>query len=78
MLKITARMDNFRYSQKNYSMAKLLTFCCFCTLLLLGTGTTGCKTKEGCAINQEVHVDMSKKRYKSKSRLFPKQKGRRN
>ena len=60
-------------------MAKFLTYCCFCGLLLVGTSTTGCKTKEGCAINQEAHVDMSKKRYKSKSRLFPKQKGgRRN
>ena len=59
-------------------MLKRASFYAFCLFLLFGTTTTSCKVKEGCAINQEVHVDMSKKRYKSKSRLFPKQKGRRN
>ena len=58
-------------------MSRFLSLCCFCTLLILGGTMSSCKTKEGCAVNQEVHVNMDKKRYKSKSRLFPKNAGKR-
>lgn len=47
----------------------------FTIMLFLGLFSSSCKTKEGCAINDNAHVKMNKKgkkKGKTKSNLFSK------
>ncbi len=51
---------------------KIGFFCLVFTVLLAGTATfSGCKTKEGCGLEDQYKADLSKKK-RGKSNLFSK------